>query len=57
MSYKFSNNKECPYCRKDGGPINNSNLCSAILKYGKNKGNTCNCKVKNNSIYCGKHLK
>ncbi len=58
MSYKFANNKQCPYCRKDGGPLEIKNLCQAILKHGKNKGNYCNCKIKNNnSIYCGKHLK
>ena len=27
-----------------------------IIKFGPNKGNECNCKIKdNNSNYCGKH--
>tara|TARA_Y100000591_G_C21657976_1_gene606301 strand:- start:555 stop:845 length:291 start_codon:yes stop_codon:yes gene_type:complete len=57
LSYKFNNNKECPYCRQNGGNLHIYPLCPAILKSGKNKGNPCNCKIKNNQIYCGKHLK
>ena len=34
-----------------------SRLCSAIIKTGKNKGNKCNCKVLNDNIYCGRHIK
>lgn len=58
-SYKYSNNKKCPYCRQDGGNLyikKNIKLCTAIIKTGKNKGNICNCKIlKNDEIYCGRH--
>ena len=62
LSYKYSNNKKCPYCRQDGGNLSflnmkkNIKLCQAIIKSGKNKGNICNCKIKNNDVlYCGRH--
>lgn len=57
LSYKYTKNKKCPYCRQDGGILNsNIKYCNAIIASGKNKGNICNCKIKdNNNIYCGKH--
>ena len=59
LSYKYSCNKNCPYCRKEGGNLiiqKNIKLCKAIIKSGKNKGNICNCKVtKTDTIYCGRH--
>lgn len=55
LSYKYSGNF-CPYCRQAGGKIINPvNICSAILKSGKNKGCKCSFKIKNDSQYCGKH--
>ena len=58
-SYKYSKNTRCPYCRQEGGKIEEPKLlCSAILKSGKNKGQRCNCKVLNNiGIFCGRHNK
>jgi hypothetical protein len=56
ISYKYTKDKKCPYCRQDGGLLNSSLLCTAILKSGKNKGNTCNCRIKKNALYCGKHI-
>ncbi len=59
ISYKYTNNKKCPYCREDGGDLviqKNIKLCKAIIKSGKNKGNICNCKITNtDAIYCGRH--
>ena len=59
ISYKYSGNKKCPYCREDGGNLimqKNIKLCQAIIKSGKNKGNVCNCKItKPDAIYCGRH--
>lgn len=57
-SYKYTKSSQCPYCRQEGGKIIiPSRLCSAIIKTGKNKGNKCNCKVLNDNIYCGRHIK
>ena len=57
LSYTYSNNTKCPYCRQDGGLIKKlSKLCKAIIKNGKKKGMLCNCKIKNaNNNYCGRH--
>lgn len=59
ISYLYTKDKKCPYCRRDGGSLNmcNVKLCKAILKSGKNKGNSCNCKIKENELYCGRHKK
>lgn len=55
-SYKYSKRLECPYCRQYGGKLKNPcELCKAILKTGKNKGQTCGNKIKTGD-YCGKHL-
>lgn len=57
LSYKYSNNHQCPYCRKDGGFLDkNDKYCKAIIKSGKNKGNICNCRIKiKDALYCGRH--
>ena len=34
---------------------NTVNMCSAILKSGKNKGSTCKCKAIKDGLFCGKH--
>jgi len=57
MSYKYTNDKKCPYCRQEGGSIYKLRLCKEILKNGKNKGKLCNCKIKTNDLYCGRHIK
>lgn len=55
-SYKYSKNMNCPYCRQYGGKLKkNIDICCAILKSGKNKGNKCTHKIKIGK-YCGKHL-
>ena len=59
LSYKFSNNKICPYCRKPGGKlcIKNSidnKKCISILKSGKRKGEECGCKIYKDD-YCKRH--
>lgn len=59
MSYKYSNYTECPYCRQNGGKlIDPINICCAIIKTGKNKGNQCSNKInkEKSNKYCGKHL-
>jgi len=56
IAYKYSKRAECPYCRQNGGKLKNPcELCKAILKTGKNKGQTCGNKIKIGD-YCGKHL-
>ena len=55
-AYQYSKTSECPYCRQYGGKLKNPcELCKAILKTGKNKGQTCGNKIKTGD-YCGKHL-
>jgi len=59
-SLKYSSN-ECPYCRQsifisDIIKIS-SKTCPAIIQSGKNKGKPCLAIIKNNNIFCGKHLK
>lgn len=56
MSYKYSNYTECPYCRQNGGKlVKIEELCYALIKTGKNKGQQCKNKIKIGK-YCGKHL-
>ena len=65
LSYKFSHSNSCPYCRtpckiptskKD---IKQSGGCEGILKYGKRKGELCNCNIFKNSLglkLCKRHF-
>ena len=56
MSYKYAGKMECPYCRQDGGKLKKMvEMCSAIIKTGKNKGCQCKNKIKIGK-YCGRHL-
>ena len=58
ISYNYTNDNKCPYCRQDGGILLNLDvLCPTILKTGVNKGKRCNCKLKLNNLFCGKHSK
>ena len=47
------------YLNKKEKNINNIELkyCKAILKTGKNKGQECKCKIKDNNQYCKRHTK
>ena len=53
--YKLINKRK----EKNLNDVKQYNRCKAILKTGKNKGNLCNCIIKDKSekLYCKKHLK
>jgi hypothetical protein len=65
LSYKFSHSNSCPYCRTPCKiPTSKKDIkqlggCEGILKYGKRKGELCNCNIFKNSLglkLCKRHF-
>lgn len=51
------NNDFCSFFMKRLKDVKSVNRCQAILKSGKNKGELCNCVIKqNDAIYCLRHI-
>ena len=61
LNRKYSKIPNCPYCRKKIDiviPTTNQTLkCGAILKTGKNAGNSCGANCFNSTGYCKRHSK
>lgn len=71
-AYNSPTKKTCPYCRKNNGYLSlqlnmiaikgihkeySAKQCNGIYKYGVKKGTQCIHQKKENSDYCGRHIK